>query len=164
MPLVLFSKIKDYLFINVLSKYLCWYSYEIYLKLLAGVAANPLPAGASLAGLYSFPNTNEAHSGTAGNGSTAVPQAVTMTTPSTNGAATLNFQPNSDLSSLGLTALPSESNFICTNNVIFCPRLNLFHLLIISTFQRKSTVLPMFNFLFVGTWIQIPQGTFIFKI
>ena len=126
------------------------------------MAANPLPAGASLAGLYSFPNTNEAHSGTAGNGSTAVPQAVTMTTPSTNGAATLNFQPNSDLSSLGLTALPSESIFTCTNNV--CPRLNLFHLLIISTFQRKSTVLPMFNFLFEGTRIQISQGTFIFKI
>ena len=86
------------------------------------MAANPIPAGASLAGLYSFPNTNEAHSGTAGNGSTAaVPQAVTMTTPSTNGAATLNFQPNSDLSSLGLTALPSESIFYLYNNCYFLP-------------------------------------------
>ena len=76
-------------------------------------AANPLPAGASLAGLYPFPTTNEVASNGTGSGNT-IP-TVTMTSPSSNGAAaTLNFQANSDLSSLGLTAaLPSESPNYC---------------------------------------------------
>ena len=74
-------------------------------------AANPLPAGASLAGLYPFPTTNEVPSNGTGNGNTIPTVTMTSHTPSSNGAAaTLNFQANSDLSSLGLTAaLPSES-------------------------------------------------------
>ena len=88
---------------------------------LSGVAAaNSLPTGGSLAGLYTFPSTNEVvPNGAAGNGSTvpavtmsAMSAPMSMTTPSitcsNNGATTQMFQPNSDLSSLGLTTLPSE--------------------------------------------------------
>ena len=76
----------------------------------AAAATNPLPAGASLAGLYPFPTTNEVASNGTGSGNT-IPTVTTMTSPpSSNGVNTLNFQASSDLSSLGLTAaLPSES-------------------------------------------------------
>ena len=76
----------------------------------AAAATNSLPAGASLAGLYPFPTTNEVASNGTGSGNT-IPTVTTMTSPpSSNGVNTLNFQANSDLSSLGLTAaLPSES-------------------------------------------------------
>ena len=77
---------------------------------MSAAATNPLPAGASLAGLYPFPTTNEVASNGTGSGNT-IPTVTTMTSPpSSNGVNTLNFQASSDLSSLGLTAaLPSES-------------------------------------------------------
>ena len=99
---------------------------------LSGVAAaNPLPTGGSLAGLYTFPSTNEVIPNGAGNRSTvpavtmsAMSTPMSMTTPSitcsNNGATTQMFQPNSDLSSLGLTTLPSEL-FDLYSYVINCP-------------------------------------------
>ena len=105
--------------ISQLSKNCVTFHFLPKRRLPGVAAANPLPTGGSLAGLYTFPSTNEVVPNGAGNGSTvpavtmsAMSTPMSMTTPSitcsNNGATTQMFQPNSDLSSLGLTTLPSE--------------------------------------------------------